>query len=593
MTQRRKKILLLAFSLFASILILGIVLGVTFQAPEHSDDIASREKLTDDPTSPLPPSPSVLGTFAKAAVVTNGGPCAAIGKNILQRNGSAVDAAIAALFCEGVTCLQSMGLGGGFLMTIYDKKSNEAYVLDARETAPAAADKNMYHGNESLSEIGGLSMAVPGELRGYWEAYKKFGRLPWKDLVMPTVELCRKGSPVNAYIAKILRSKEKIIHEIPSMREILINPATNHTWEDGDFIKRLTLAKTLEVIAEEGGDALYNGSLAKQFVDDIQSYGGIITMEDMANYNANWDTPIKAHLTKGNLTLYAGPPPGSGVLVAFGMNILDNLLPAKNEVTSYQRIIETFKYMYGRRTELGDPAYTDISELVKNLTSREYAMAIRNLLSDDETSQDAQHYGAVTSQPEDHGTAHICVLSPDGDAVSVTSTINLILGGMRRSRSTGIILNDEMDDFSAPNITNAYGIPPSPANFIHPGKRPLSSMCPAIFVDNASGNVRLVIGAAGGSKITTATTLASIYNLWYNKTIKEAIDASRIHHQLFPMKLQYEYGVLKPTIEGLKSIGHEVLRLSSAGSSVTGIAYDGKNVTANADYRRLGVVAGF
>ncbi|XP_046391098.1 scoloptoxin SSD14-like isoform X2 [Ischnura elegans] len=593
MTPRRRKILIFGVSIVSSIIIIGIVLGVTFQAPEDSDKGARDLKDIDDPTSPLPPSGSILGKYSKAAVATNGEPCAEIGKNILLKNGSAIDATVAALFCEGVTCLQSMGLGGGFLMTIYEKKSNKAFVLDARETAPAAADKNMYHGNESLAQVGGLAIAVPGELRGYWEAHKRFGRLPWRELVMPTVELCRKGSPVNAYIARFLRMKEKAIKESPSLREILINPATNHTWEDGDRIKRLALADTLEIIAEEGGDALYNGSLAKKFVDDIQSFGGIITLEDMANYKPNWDTPIEVKLKTGNVTLITGPPPGSGVLVAFGMNILDGILPAEDEVTSYQRIVETFKYMYGRRTELGDPAYTDVTELVKNLTSKEYALAIRQLLSDNRTWQDPEHYGAVLSQPDDHGTAHVSVLSPDGDAVSVTSTVNLLFGGMIRSQSTGIILNDEMDDFSAPNITNIYGIPPSPANFIHPGKRPLSSMCPAIFVDNASGNVRLVVGAAGGSRITTATMLASIHNLWFNKTIKEAIDASRIHHQLFPMKLQYEYGVIKSTVEGLKKIGHDMQRLSSAGSTMTAIAYDGETITANSDFRRLGVIAGF
>lgn len=581
-SRGKKKLLMICCAILIVVVIVGVSLG-----------LGLNKGGSDDPITPLPPSSSKLGIYSKAAVATNGAPCADIGKDILMKNGSAVDAAIAALFCEGVTCLQSMGLGGGFFMTIYERETRKAVTLDARETAPEDATEDMYHGNATLSKYGAYSMAVPGELRGYWEAHKRFGRLPWKDLVMPTVDLCRRGSPVNGYLARLLRMKEDKIKESPTMSAILINPESGRTWQEGDVIKRLALAKTLEVIAEEGGDALYNGTLVKPFVDDIRKLGGIITMEDMANYQPKWDEPIQSKLTNGNVTMYSGPPPGSGVLVTFAMNILDGLLPAQNDLISYQRIAETFKYMYGRRTELGDPAYTDITELVKNLTSKQYAKSIRRELSDKRTWQDPEHYGAVYSQPDDHGTAHISVVSPDGDAVSVTSTVNLLLGAMVRSESTGIILNDEMDDFSAPNITNAFGIPPSPANYIKPGKRPLSSMCPVIFVDNATGNVRLVIGASGGSKITSATTLVSIFNLWFNQTIKEAIDASRLHHQLFPMKLEYEYGILKPNVEGLKKIGHKVEQLSYAGSTLTAIAYDGKTLTANSDYRRQGVIAGF
>ncbi|KAG8223925.1 hypothetical protein J437_LFUL003732 [Ladona fulva] len=534
MTRGRRKI----FMIFCAFVIVLIILVVIIWFGMNYDE-------DEDPSSPLPPSPSPLGRYKKAAVATNGAPCAQIGKDILLKNGSAVDAAIAALFCEGVTCLQSMGLGGGFFMTIYDRKNRKAISLDARETAPAGATEDMYHGNANLSQYGGLSVAVPGELRGYWEAYKRFGRLPWKDLVMPSVELCQKGSPVNAYTARLLRYKEEKIKESPTMSEILINPETGKTWEEGQVIKRLALAETLKVIAEEGGDALYNGSLVKSFVDDIRNLGGIITQEDMANYRVNWDEPIHTDLMNGKLTVYSGPPPGSGVL------------------------------------------------LMKNLTSKEYAVGIRKELSDMKTWQEPEHYGAVLSQPEDHGTAHISIVSPDGDAVSVTSTINLLLGAVARSQSTGIILNDEMDDFSAPNITNAFGIPPSPANFIKPGKRPFSSMCPLIFVNNETGDVRLVIGAAGGSKITTAATLVSIFNLWFNQTIKEAIDSSRIHHQLFPMHLQYEHGFLKQNVEGLRNIGHKMEKLKSAGSTLTAVAYDGKELTANSDYRRLGRIAGF
>jgi len=479
-----------------------------------------------DPTSPLPPSESELGVYWDAAVATNGYPCAIIGRDILMKNGSAVEAAIAALFCEGVVCVQSMGLGGGFLMTIYKRDTGKVETLNAREVAPKAANKTMFNANSTLSTVGGLSVAVPGELMGYWEAYQKYksGNVHWGELVQPTIDLCREGITVTPYLAKLLKQKEEDIKQSVTLR-------------------------------------------------------------------VNWTAPVTAQLAN-NITLYSVPPPGSGVILALILNILNDMVLHENDVTTYQRITEAFKYGYGKRTQLGDPNFVDISELLTQLTSKEYAEDVRKNISDYRTWQDAMHYGAEVIVPDDHGTAQISVLAPNGDAVSVTSTINLYFGAMVVSTSTGIILNDEMDDFSAPNITSAYDIPPSPNNYIVPKKRPLSSMSPSIFVDG-NGDVQLVTGAAGGTKITTATALVAMHVLWFNRNIKEAIDAPRFHHQLFPMHLQYEYGVLQQIIQGLQKIGHETEKLESAGSTVTGIARRGGKIYANADFRREGITAGF
>jgi gamma-glutamyltranspeptidase/glutathione hydrolase/leukotriene-C4 hydrolase len=546
-----------------------------------------------DPTSPLPPSESELGVYWDAAVATNGYPCAIIGRDILMKNGSAVEAAIAALFCEGVVCVQSMGLGGGFLMTIYKRDTGKVETLNAREVAPKAANKTMFNANSTLSTVGGLSVAVPGELMGYWEAYQKYksGNVHWGELVQPTIDLCREGITVTPYLAKLLKQKEEDIKQSVTLSEILINKDTNSVWKEGDKYKRLKLAETLELIRDSDASVLYNGTLTESFVKDIQDLGGIITKEDMNEYQVNWTAPVTAQLAN-NITLYSVPPPGSGVILALILNILNDMVLHENDVTTYQRITEAFKYGYGKRTQLGDPNFVDISELLTQLTSKEYAEDVRKNISDYRTWQDAMHYGAEVIVPDDHGTAQISVLAPNGDAVSVTSTINLYFGAMVVSTSTGIILNDEMDDFSAPNITSAYDIPPSPNNYIVPKKRPLSSMSPSIFVDG-NGDVQLVTGAAGGTKITTATALVAMHVLWFNRNIKEAIDAPRFHHQLFPMHLQYEYGVLQQIIQGLQKIGHETEKLESAGSTVTGIARRGGKIYANADFRREGITAGF
>ncbi|XP_029177745.1 glutathione hydrolase 1 proenzyme-like isoform X3 [Nylanderia fulva] len=484
-----------------------------------------------------------------------------------------------------------MGLGGGFFMTIWDAKNKTMDYLDARETAPMAATEDMFDGNAHLAMYGGLAVAVPGELMGYWEAHKKYGRLPWSELFEPAIKLCETGSLINDYLAGYLVSKEPMIRNESSLAKILINPNTGRVWIAGDRIKRPQLAKTLKLIAQHGVDIFYRGNITDNLVREITSFKGIITKEDFAAYRAIWKKPIS--LKMGNLTFYSAPPPGSGAILMLILNILHRVLPANNENIIWQRIVETFKWAYARRTELGDPDFVDgIDSILANLTSADFAEIIKGKIKDDRTSQDPRDYGAVTETPEDSGTAHVSVLAPDGSAVSVTSTINQVFGAMIRSESTGIIFNDEMDDFSSPNITNGFGLPPSPANFIRPGKRPLSSMCPTIVVDQ-NNNVRLVIGAAGGTKITSSVAISMALHLLSNYNIKEAIDARRLHHQLFPMNVENEKYFCPDTLNYLNKVGHNITTYSGIGSAITAVSKENGLLTANSDYRRQGSVAGY
>lgn len=491
-------------------------------------------------------------------VVTNGHECAEIGGKLLQRGGSAVDAAIGAMLCEGIAMPQSMGIGGGFLMTIYIREQNIVETINAREMAPALAHEDMFEGNQELARKGGLAVAIPGELRGFWAAHKRYGRLKWADVVRPAMELAEKGHLVTKYLAKFFKNQEDVIQKSPTLKPVFINPITKTVYVEGDLIKRTQLAETLRVVMEEGADALYDGSLTKKFVEDIKNANGIITVEDMNQYEAEWLDPIRSPLPSGQ-TMYTVPLPGSGVLLGFIMNILsdgflDHNVP--NSPSNWQRIVEAFKYGFGKRTELGDRSFVPgIDELMANLTSLGYAESIRALISDDETFQDPEHYGANTTQPEDSGTAHISILANNGDAVSVTGTINLYFGAGFMSTSTGIILNDEMDDFSAEGIVNAFDVPPSPANYIKPGKRPLSSMCPAIVVDEKR-DVRLIVGAAGGTKITTSVALIIMQHLWFRMPIQRAMDSMRLHHQLFPMEISFESDFDKGLISDMAAIGH-------------------------------------
>ncbi|XP_031825343.1 glutathione hydrolase 1 proenzyme [Nomia melanderi] len=528
--------------------------------------------------------------FAQAAVSTNGQECAQIGANVLFRDGSAVDAAIAALLCEGVASLHSMGLGGGFLMTIWDARNKTARFLDARETAPAKAKENMFERNSSASMYGGLAIAVPGELLGYWEAHQRYGKLPWSELFEPTISLCETGSFVNDYLARYLVSKESLIRAESSLAEILINPDTDSPWKAGDRIKRPRLAETLRLIAKHGPQIFYNGTMGEKLVEEIKAAKGIVEMQDLRDYRVKWKKPIESRI--GNLTIISAPPPGSGVILTFIMNVLRGLLPVNDQRIMWQRFVETLKWAYARRTELGDPDFVDgVDSLVDTLNSVQYADEIRGKIKDDRTSNDPRHYG-VFMVPEDSGTSHVSVLAPDGSAVSVTSTINQVFGAMLRSKSTGIIFNDEMDDFSSPNMTNGFDLPPSPANYIRPGKRPMSSMSPTIIVDH-NKNVRLVIGAAGGSKITSAVAGAMVLNLWSEYNIKEAVDEHRIHHQLLPMVVQNEAGFPSNVLNYLSSIGHNVTAFTGIGSAITAVSHQHGHVFGVSDFRRQGRTAGF
>ncbi|XP_075210653.1 glutathione hydrolase 1 proenzyme-like [Lycorma delicatula] len=288
------------------------------------------------------------------------------------------------------------------------------------------------------------------------------------------------------------------------LREWFIQPGTDEIKPAGTLIRPERLCDTLQITAEKGGDELYNGTLAKTFIEDIQDMGGIITLEDLQRYKPKWRELTRTTL-HGEQTVYAAPPPGSGVLLAFfKKNIIDgykmdafSVSNINSTILTTHRMVEAFKYAFVRRTELGDPDFVNITSFVNELTSKEYADYIRKQIRDDRT------YGAVFYNQEDHGTAHISVISPDGDAVSVTSTINLYFGAGITSKRTGIILNSGMDDFSVPGNVNYFGLQPSPNNFIEPGKMPLSSVSLTIIVDK-DGNVTIVIGASGGTKITTA-----------------------------------------------------------------------------------------
>ncbi|XP_056624599.1 glutathione hydrolase 1 proenzyme-like isoform X1 [Triplophysa dalaica] len=539
--------------------------------------------------------------YPKVAVAADAGNCSQVGRDILLlKNGSAVDAAIATLLCVGLYNPQNMGIGGGVVFTIYDASTGKVETIDARETAPQKSSANMFDKDPQKTEsvTGGLSIAVPGLLRGFMMAHKRHGRLEWKDLFQPSIKMARKGVIIGKAMAEALSETSVMIENSTTWCDVFCD-SNNKTLKENDMIKLLKLADTYELIANEGPDVFYTGSLSQKIVKDIQAEGGIITSEDLRDYEPRVHE-YALNFTMRNYTFHVPSAPFSGPVLAMILKILDgynfthnSLQTDERKILTYHRMIEAFRFTYARKSELGDPQFVKITDIIENMTSDETARNIRSKIDDTTTKPDS-YYGKDISPPYDSGTSHLSIIAEDGSAVSVTSSINDLFGSMVMSPTTGIIFNNQMKDFSRTEQGKNINM----NNLIQPGKRPLSSMCPTIIMDNSQPKhkrVKMVVGASGWTKIPSAIAQVVLNKLYFDYTLKKSVDEPRFHNGWKPNVTEVEEKFDKSMSEGLRKKNHDIHQLLGGDylGEVQVAVRQGDRICAECDFREGGSPAGY
>ena len=515
--------------------------------------------------APLDRAAPDLGVPSKAGlVVCTSSPACDAGASVLARGGNAVDAAVATAFALAVTHPSAGNIGGGGFM-IVRTPSGELTAIDYREKAPGGATRTMYVGadgtiNSSLTDRGYLAPGVPGAVRGLETAHTRFGKLPWKDVVMPGVLLAEQGFPLSAGLARSLNSEiEGGMARFPASVAAYGKPGGGK-WAQGERRVLADLGRTLRAIATAGPDAFYKGWIADRIADDMKANGGLITKPDLAAYEAKVRTPVRG--TYQGYEVISMPPPSSGGVVLIEMlNLLEPLaLKSKGLLTApaLHLQIEAMRRAYlDRARHLGDPDFVEVP--VARLTSKEYAKTVAATISPDKASRSADlGRDIVTAPPEPDETTHYSVIDRHGMAVATTTTLEGSYGSHVVVKGAGFLLNNEMGDFNRkPGQTNLTGDIGTPANVIDPGKRMLSSMTPTIVVKD--GKVVLITGSPGGRTIIN-TVLAVVLGVTeYGLTGRAAVDMTRMHHQWLPDDVTIEArGVSDATVAKLESMGHKV-----------------------------------
>jgi len=501
----------------------------------------------------------VTGLVADSAMVVSAHPLASkVGINILKKGGNAVDAAIATQFALAVVYPGAGNIGGGgFMLARFKDGSMDA--LDYREKAPSKASTNMYLGETGeaipeLSVLGHLASGVPGTVAGLEASHKKYGKLAWSELVQPAIDLALNGFTLTE---KEARGMQYLQEDLKKYNTVPPSNLMNDNWKAGDTIWYTDLGHTLERIRDNGRAGFYEGQTAKDIVEEMTRGNGLITYEDLKNYEASWRTPISMQY-KG-YKIISMPPPSSGGVALFQLLKSVEKYPMDtwgwNSAKAVHLMTEAERRAYADRAEyLGDPDFIKVP--VKELINDEYVMArMSNFQPDLATPSSAIKEGDL-SYVESEETTHLSVVDKEGNAVAVTTTLNGGYGSHVVVAGSGFFLNNEMDDFSVkPGAPNMYGAVGGEANKIEPGKRMLSSMTPTIV--EKEGALFMVVGTPGGTTIITSVFQTILNVIDYNMNMQEAVEAKRVHSQWVPDFIINEKGALSESDSlALVKMGH-------------------------------------
>jgi gamma-glutamyltranspeptidase / glutathione hydrolase len=491
-----------------------------------------------------------------------------VGVDILKRGGNAVDAAIAVAFAEAVTHPAAGNIGGGGFMMIR-LKNGKTTAIDYREMGPAAATRNIYLDKdgkliegEGSSTVGYRAAGVPGTVRGMELALKKYGsgRLTWSQLIEPARKLAADGFPLSYSYARSLRAESKLLAAYEDSKRIFLN--NGKFYNEGDLLRQQDLAATLARLEKNGPNEFYEGQTARLIADDMKRHNGLITLDDLHNYVAKEREPL--HGTYRGYEIISMPPPSSGGAVLIEMlNILEGYdLRSYGWSSSdrYHLMTESMRRAFADRAEyMGDADFVKVP--IAGMINKQYAASLRSTINMDHASTSAQVRAGKPMSYESEETTHFTVIDAEGNAVANTYTLNGGYGSGVVAKGTGILLNNEMDDFAAkPGAPNAYGLIQGENNAVGPRKRPLSAMTPT-FVLRKDGSLWFAVGSPGGPTIIN-TVLQVITNIIdYDMNIQQAIDAPRIHHQWLPDEIAYEpFGLSADTLRSLQARGHQLIK---------------------------------
>jgi gamma-glutamyltranspeptidase/glutathione hydrolase len=536
--------------------------------------------------------PTAHGT--KGMVVSVSRPASEVGVTVLEKGGNAVDAAVATAFALAVTWPEAGNIGGGGFMLVHPGGKGEPTFFDYRETAPAAATRTMFaDGKPSRIRLVG----TPGTVRGLALAHKRFGKLPWKDVVSPAVELAENGFAIDEPLASGLNGVVGRNADNSELCRVFGKDGGKAKWKAGDKLAQPDLAKTLRRIADKGADGFYAGETAELIAAEMKAGGGLITKDDLAKYVAKERKPIRG--TFRGFDVYGPPPPSSGGICLVEMlNILETYdLKKKGRYSpeTLHLIIEAMRRAYCDRARyLGDP---DFVKVPAELTTKEYAAKLAKEIKPDRATPSRDLAKDIAIDGEGSQTTHFSVIDKDGMAVSNTYTLEESFGARVVVKGAGFLLNDEMGDFNPkPGMTTARGQIGTEPNQVEPGKRMLSSMSPLIVARD--GKPVLVTGSPGGRTIINTVLCVTLNVLEFDMPLREAVDAPRLHHQWLPDAVTVEPALLKDhadALDKLRALGHTVNKTAAKQGDAHSIHIDPKTgrYEGAADLRRSGWAAGY